>query len=109
MKGDAHNITGSFNVENDGEWLSKYKVYLILSGFRTAAILQGVYARGIKGNASSTRAKMMGETAKIYVQSAATLVSEKDCILFPLKGVFRVLLSCLLTLFSKIIKSFLCL
>ena len=37
--------------------------FVAFSMFRIAAILQGVYARGLKGNASSTRATAMGPRA----------------------------------------------
>ncbi|MBX2802408.1 MAG: phosphotransferase [Myxococcales bacterium] len=44
--------------------------YLSFSMFRIAAILQGVYARGIAGNASSTRALLMGAMARKAAEGA---------------------------------------
>ena len=43
---------------------------LSFSMFRIASILQGVYARGIQGNASSTKALQMGELAKTAAAAA---------------------------------------
>lgn len=47
--------------------------YLAFSLFRIAAILQGVYARGLQGNASSTRALKMGELARGAADAAWTI------------------------------------
>eukprot|EP00475_Leptophrys_vorax_P002783 TRINITY_DN11575_c0_g1_i1.p1 TRINITY_DN11575_c0_g1~~TRINITY_DN11575_c0_g1_i1.p1 ORF type:complete len:591 (-),score=133.63 TRINITY_DN11575_c0_g1_i1:13-1785(-) len=85
VKNGVNNIVGSFDTGCDGEWYPKYKFYLVLSGFRMAGILQGVYDRALKGNASSSRAKIMGEVAKLYAESAAVLTKEQDSLLFPLK------------------------
>ena len=48
--------------------------YVIFSLFRSAAIIQGVYKRGINGNASSEQALMFGEMAKARAISAWKLV-----------------------------------
>ena len=49
---------------------------LAFSMFRIASILQGVYARGIQGNASSTRALKMGALAR-QASEAAWTVAQK--------------------------------
>ena len=44
--------------------------YVIFSLFRSAAIIQGVYKRGLDGNASSDQALMFGEMAKARASTA---------------------------------------
>ena len=48
--------------------------YVIFSLFRSAAIIQGVYKRGLDGNASSDQALMFGEMAKARASTAWALV-----------------------------------
>ena len=48
--------------------------YVIFSLFRSAAIIQGVYKRGIDGNASSEQALMFGKMAKDRALSAWKLI-----------------------------------
>lgn len=77
------NIMNSFQPSGDAEWLPRYKYFLILSAFRMAAILQGVYSRSLKGNASSTKATMMGQRAVLFAKLAANLAGETRSLLFP--------------------------
>ena len=48
--------------------------YVIFSLFRSAAIIQGVYKRGLDGNASSDQALMFSEMAKARASTAWGLV-----------------------------------
>ncbi len=50
--------------------------YIIFSLFRSAAIIQGVYKRGLDGNASSEQALRFGEMAKARANSAWHLVKK---------------------------------
>ena len=57
-------------VEAYGRWTGRGEIhhwpfYAAFSMFRLAAIAQGVYKRGLDGNASSTRALEMGRLVKI--------------------------------------------
>ena len=48
--------------------------YLAISFFRLAAICQGVYKRGIDGNASSTEALRFGEAARMIASAGASVL-----------------------------------
>ena len=50
---------------------------MIFSLFRSAAIIQGVYKRGLDGNASSDQALMFGEMAKARAATAWGLVESR--------------------------------
>jgi len=52
------------------ESITNFSTYLAFSFFRLAAIAQGVYKRGIDGNASSDRAKEFGRHAKTLAKMA---------------------------------------
>ena len=45
--------------------LADWRFYLAFAFFRMAAICQGVYARGLKGNASASNARDYGERARV--------------------------------------------
>jgi aminoglycoside phosphotransferase (APT) family kinase protein len=62
------NATGRDNIE-------QWPFYVAFSIFRLAAILQGVYARAIQGNASSANALTVGARAALLATTAAKLVS----------------------------------
>jgi aminoglycoside phosphotransferase (APT) family kinase protein len=47
-----------------------WNFYLAFSMFRLASILQGVYARGLQGNAASTYALQRGAAAKLIADQA---------------------------------------
>ena len=47
--------------------------YVVFAMFRSAAILEGVYARGLLGNASSPNAKEIGSTSKPLAEQAFIL------------------------------------
>ncbi len=51
-------------VEASGRRVDDLDYYIAFSMFRLVSILQGVYARGLKGNASSTSALAMGDLAR---------------------------------------------
>lgn len=50
-----------------------WNFYMAFSLFRTAAIQQGVYARALKGNASSTTAHMFGESYRLVAEAGLRL------------------------------------
>ena len=56
------------------EKIENWKFYLIYNMFRSAAIIQGVYKRGLDGNASSDTAVMYGEVARLRSERAWKLV-----------------------------------
>lgn len=51
-------------VDASGRQIDDLDYYLAFSMFRLVSILQGVYARGLQGNASSTSALAMGQLAR---------------------------------------------
>lgn len=55
--------------------ISHWDFYLAVSLFRLAAICQGVYRRGLDGNASSTEALGFGEKTSIIAAHAVEIVS----------------------------------
>jgi aminoglycoside phosphotransferase (APT) family kinase protein len=57
------------------EAISDWRFFVVFSLFRTAAIMQGVYARALQGNASSAEAHRYGELFGI-VSAAAWAVAE---------------------------------
>jgi aminoglycoside phosphotransferase (APT) family kinase protein len=50
--------------------VANWNFYLAFSMFRLASILQGVYARGLQGNAASTYALQRGAAAKLIADNA---------------------------------------
>jgi hypothetical protein len=81
------NIINSYKQDGDSGWVDKFKYYIVLSTFRVFTILQGVYFRFLKGNASSTLAKKYGETAMIYANLGFNVMNTRKSILFPLEGI----------------------
>ena len=77
---------GALGIPTEEEFVAKYceysgrskideaPYYVIFSLFRSAAIIQGVYKRGLDGNASSDQALMFGEMAKARAATAWGLV-----------------------------------
>jgi aminoglycoside phosphotransferase (APT) family kinase protein len=57
------------------EEIVNWPFYLIYNMFRSAAIIQGVYKRGLDGNASSETALMYGEVARMRAERAWKLVN----------------------------------
>ena len=54
--------------------IANWKFYLAFSLFRLASIAQGVYKRGLDGNASSETAKQYGNRARVLADLAWSLV-----------------------------------
>jgi len=54
--------------------IDDWNFYLGFSIFRLAAIAQGVYKRGLDGNASSERAKTMGDACRMLADHAWHIV-----------------------------------
>ncbi len=57
------------------ERIDNWHFYLAFSLFRFAAILQGVYKRGLDGNASSERATQLGEMVEPLALSALDIIA----------------------------------
>jgi aminoglycoside phosphotransferase (APT) family kinase protein len=55
--------------------ITDWNFYLAFSMFRLASILQGVYARGLQGNAASAYALQRGAAARLIADRAWALVS----------------------------------
>jgi aminoglycoside phosphotransferase (APT) family kinase protein len=55
--------------------IDNWPFYLIYNMFRSAAIIQGVYKRGLDGNASSETAKTLGDIARIRSERAVQLLA----------------------------------
>jgi len=55
-----------------------WRFFLVFSLFRTAAIMQGVYARALQGNASSERAHIYGELFGVASAAAWELAASPD-------------------------------
>ena len=56
--------------------IDNWTFYLVLSLFRLAAIIQGVYYRGLQGNAASPEALQRGDLARQLARNAWELVGE---------------------------------
>ena len=56
------------------ETIRDWTFYLAISFFRLAAICQGVYKRGIDGNASSPEAMRFGEAARMIASAGANVI-----------------------------------
>jgi len=54
--------------------IPNWNFYIAFSIFRSAAILQGVYQRGLQGNASSTKALALGQLVHRASQAACALI-----------------------------------
>lgn len=59
--------------------LAEWKFYVVFSLFRLAAIVQGVYQRGLQGNASSPAAVTFGEQCRQLATAAWELVEREWC------------------------------
>ncbi|MEO0963319.1 MAG: phosphotransferase, partial [Pseudomonadota bacterium] len=57
--------------------IENWPFYVGFSIFRLASIAQGVYKRGLDGNASSERATMYGNAAKMLAEAAWRIVGRK--------------------------------
>ncbi len=79
----------AFGITTEQEYLAAYArrtgragidhwdFYVAFSVFRLAAIVQGVYKRGLDGNASSTTATKYGNRAKAMADLAWSLVKRR--------------------------------
>jgi aminoglycoside phosphotransferase (APT) family kinase protein len=59
------------------EGIDHWTFYLVYNMFRSAAIIQGVYKRGLDGNASSAKALEYKEAARIRSERAVELLEER--------------------------------
>ena len=89
MRGDLTSIDyASYGIPSEEEYVAWYcqktgredipewKFYLVFSLFRLAAIVQGVYKRGLEGNASSPEAITRGEKCKQLCAAGWSLVEQ---------------------------------
>jgi aminoglycoside phosphotransferase (APT) family kinase protein len=60
------------------ESIPQWNFYLAFSMFRLASILQGVYARGLQGNAASEFALQRGKAARLIAEIAAATAGISD-------------------------------
>ena len=79
---------GRLGIPSESEFIAKYCAYagrgrignwpffLAFSCFRMAAITQGVYARGLQGNAADKRAMLYGDLAKNFAAIGAELARQ---------------------------------
>jgi aminoglycoside phosphotransferase (APT) family kinase protein len=79
----------AFGIPGEQEYLAAYarrtgrkgidhwEFYLAFSLFRLAAIVQGVYKRGLDGNASSTTATQYGDRARVLAELGWSMVSRR--------------------------------
>jgi aminoglycoside phosphotransferase (APT) family kinase protein len=79
----------SYGIPSEDEYVARYcertgrnaipewTFYVVFSLFRLAAIVQGVYKRGLDGNASSPEAVTLGEQCRQLADAAWTLVEQK--------------------------------
>lgn len=67
-------VIGAYCRLTGRQGVPDWPFYLAFSIFRLAAIAQGVYKRGLDGNASSTRALELGRLVKILSDAAWNLV-----------------------------------
>ena len=58
--------------------LPQWNFYLAFSMFRLASILQGVYARGLQGNAASTYALQRGAAARLIAEKGWEIANAAD-------------------------------
>jgi aminoglycoside phosphotransferase (APT) family kinase protein len=54
--------------------ITDWNFYLAVSFFRLAAICQGVYKRGLDGNASSNEAGRFGEAAELIAAEGCSVL-----------------------------------
>jgi aminoglycoside phosphotransferase (APT) family kinase protein len=79
----------AFGIPTESEYLASYArrthrddvphwdFYLAFSLFRLAAIVQGVYKRGLDGNASSETAKSYGDRARVLAELGWSMVKKR--------------------------------
>jgi len=58
--------------------IADWRFFLVFSLFRTAAIMQGVYARSLQGNASSVEAHRYGELYRLVSAAAWSLAEGRE-------------------------------
>lgn len=56
--------------------IGNHLFFVVFSFFRSAAIIQGVYKRGLDGNASSQKALKLGHLARVRAENAWRIVEE---------------------------------
>ncbi len=89
MRGDITTLDyASYGIPSEAEYVARYcartgrgeipawKFYVVFSLFRLAAIIQGVYRRGLDGNASSPEAISLGAQCREVSTAAWALVEQ---------------------------------
>lgn len=80
----------TLTIPSEGDYVARYcrrmglssienwDFYLVLSLFRLASICQGVYRRGLSGNASSTSALEYGERTRVIAVAAVEILQQGE-------------------------------
>jgi aminoglycoside phosphotransferase (APT) family kinase protein len=89
QRGDITRLPGpDYGIPSEADYVARYcaqtgrdalpewRFYIVFSLFRLAAIVQGVYKRGLDGNASSPEAIILGEQCRQLATAAWTLVEQ---------------------------------
>jgi aminoglycoside phosphotransferase (APT) family kinase protein len=71
---DEKQYVAAYCRHTDRSGIADWNFYLAFSMFRLASILQGVYARGLQGNAASAYALQRGAAARLIADKAWELV-----------------------------------
>jgi len=69
------NLAGSGHYSGRTE-IPDHLFFVVFSLFRSAAIIQGVYKRGLDGNAASAKALELGHLARLRAETAWQIVEE---------------------------------
>ena len=89
-RGDIIDLDDAYGIPDEAAYIGAYcrrtgrgeienwHFYLVLSLFRFAAIVQGVYYRGIQGNASSPEAAQKGDLPRTWSELAWAMVEARD-------------------------------
>lgn len=87
-RGDITNLNASYGIPSEQEMVARYcvqggrkgtadwKFNMVLSLFRLAAISQGVYKRGLEGNAASPEAILRRDRCRVLAETAWSLVEK---------------------------------
>jgi aminoglycoside phosphotransferase (APT) family kinase protein len=88
-RGDLTRLDPAWGIPSEGDYVAAYcrrtgrrdiphwRFYLVLSLFRLAAIAQGVYKRGLDGNASSPGALERGAKARALAEAGWAIAERR--------------------------------
>jgi aminoglycoside phosphotransferase (APT) family kinase protein len=75
--GDLREYLAAYHRRTGREEIPDWEFFIAFSMFRLAAIVQGVYKRGLDGIASSDTAKTYGDQVRFLADNGWQLVSKK--------------------------------